>query len=108
MAIRLGRVEVNRRAAWLVPVVPGVAVVAYLSWGAWVSAHDPQWPYHGQVWWRTWLQPGNDRALLVAIAVWLVALLCYWWPRRLQPPLVGMATVVSMVLIVAAVDRAVR
>jgi len=99
MAIRLGRVEVSRRAAWTVPVAGGVAAVAYLSWGAWVSAHDPRWPYHGHVWWRTWLQPGNDRALLAAIAVWLVALLCYWWPRRLQPPLVGMATVVTMVLI---------
>jgi hypothetical protein len=99
MAIRLGRLEVNRRAAWVIPAVPGVAVIAYLSWGAWVSAHDPQWPYRSPVWWRTGLQPGNDRALLIAIGVWLVALLCYWWPRRLQPPLVGMATVVSMVLI---------
>jgi hypothetical protein len=79
MAIRLGGVEVNRRAAWVVPVVSGVAVVAYLSWRAWVSAHDPQWPDRGQVWWRAWLQPGNDRARLVAIASWLMALLCYCW-----------------------------
>ncbi len=99
MAIRLGRVEVNRRAAWVIPTALAAAVTAYLAWGAWVSAHDPQWPYRSQVWWRTWLRPGNDRALLVAIAVWLVALAWYWWPRRLQPPLVGMATVVSMVLI---------
>jgi hypothetical protein len=99
MAVRLGRVEVSRREAWVVPAAAGGAVTAYLAWGAWVSAHDPQWPYRSQVWWRTWLQPGNDRALLVAIAVYLAALLCYWWPRRLQPPLVGMATVVSMVLI---------
>jgi hypothetical protein len=33
------------------------------------------------------------------VAVWLVALVCYWWPRKLQPALVTMATVVSMVLI---------
>jgi hypothetical protein len=99
MAVRLGRVEVSRREAWVVPAVVGGAVTAYLAWGAWVSAHDPKWPYLSPVWWRTWLQPASDRTLLVAIAVWLVAWLCYWWPRRLQPPLVGMATVVSMVLI---------
>jgi hypothetical protein len=99
MAVRLGRVEVGRREAWVVPAVAGAAVTAYLAWGAWVSAHDPRWPYLSPVWWRTWLQPASDRTLLIAIGVWLVAWLCYWWPRRLQPPLVTMATIVSMVLI---------
>ena len=99
MAIRLGRVEVNRRAAWVLPAALGVAVTGYLAWGAWVSAHDPKWPYASPVWWRAWLQPDSDRTLLVAIAVWLLAWLLYWWPRRLQPPLVTMAAIVSMVLI---------
>jgi hypothetical protein len=99
MAIRLGRVEVDRRAAWVIPAALGAAVTAYLAWGAWVSAHDPRWPYLSQAWWRVWLQPADDWTLLALIAVWLVAWLCYWWPRRLQPPLVTMATVVSMVLI---------
>jgi hypothetical protein len=99
MAIRLGRVEVNRRAAWVLPAALGVAVTGYLAWGAWVSAHDPKWPYASPVWWRTWLQPESDRTLLVAIAVWLLAWLLYWWPRRLQPPLVTMVAIVSMVLI---------
>jgi hypothetical protein len=99
MAIRLGRVEVNRRAAWVLPAALGAAVTACLSWGAWVSAHDPRWPYISQVWWRAALRPADDRTLLAVIAVWLVAWLCYWWPRRLQPSLVTMAVVVSMVLI---------
>jgi hypothetical protein len=99
MAIRLGRVEVNRRAAWVLPAVLGAAVTAYLAWGAWVSAHDPKWPYASPVWWRVWLQPDSDRTLLVAIAVWLVVWLLYWWPRRLQPALVTLAAIVSMVLI---------
>ena len=99
MAIRLGRVEVNRRAAWVLPAALGAIVTGYLVWGAWVSAHDPKWPYVDHVWWRTWLQPDNQRTLLVAIGIWLVAWLCYWWPRKLQPPLVTMATVVSMVVI---------
>jgi RyR domain len=99
MAIRLGNVEVNRRAAWVLPAVLGAAVTAYLAWGAWVSAHDPKWSYAGQAWWRTWLQPDDQRTLLVAIAIWIVAWVCYWWPRRLQAPLVTMVTVVSMVLL---------
>ncbi len=99
IAIRLGKVEVNRRAAWVMPAALGGVVVGYLAWGAWVSAHDPKWPYAGHAWWRIWLQPESQRTLLVAIGIWLVAWVCYWWPRRLQPPLVTMATVVSMVVI---------
>jgi hypothetical protein len=99
MAIRLGKVEVNRRAAWVLPAALGAFVTGYLAWGAWVSAHDPKWLYASPVWWRAWLQPDSDRTLLVVIAVWLVAWLLYWWPRRLQPPLVTLAAIVSMVLI---------
>jgi hypothetical protein len=98
MAFRLGRLEF-RRAAWLVPSAAGVVVTAYLAWGAWVSAHDPSWTEHSSVWWQWWLRPDDDWTLLIVVGVWLVALLCYWWPRRLQAPLVAMATVVSMVLI---------
>jgi len=99
MAIRLGKVEVKRRAAWVMPAALGAVVVGYLAWGAWVSAHDPTWPYDGHIWWRTWLQPDSQRTLLVVIGIWLVAWVCYWWPRRLQASLVTMATVVSMVVI---------
>ncbi|MGA8454369.1 MAG: hypothetical protein WB800_03100 [Streptosporangiaceae bacterium] len=99
IAIRLGKVEVKRRAAWVMPAALGAIVVGYLAWGAWVSAHDPKWPYDGHIWWRTWLQPDSQRTLLVAIGIWLVAWVCYWWPRRLQASLVTMATVVSMVVI---------
>jgi hypothetical protein len=98
MAIRLGRFEVNRRAAWVIPAAVAAGITGCLAWGAWVSAHDPRWPYLGQAW-RTWLQPANDWTLLIAVAAWLVAWACYWWPRRLQPSLVTMAVVVSMVLI---------
>src|ERR1700685_3751263 len=97
MAIRLGRAEV-RQAAWVIPSAAGVAVTAYLAWGAWVSAHDQSWP-DSHLWWRSWLKPDNEWTLLIAVGVWLVAWLCYSGPRRLAPPLVTMATVVSMVLI---------
>jgi hypothetical protein len=106
MAIRLGKVEVNCRAAWVMPAALGAIVTGYLAWGAWVSAHDPRWPYASNVWWRTWLQPDSQRTLLVAIVVWAVAGVCYWWPRKLQPPLVTMATVVSMVVIGAVLSTA--
>jgi hypothetical protein len=99
MAIRLGKVGVNRRAAWMLPAALGAVVVGYLAWGAWVSAHDPRWPDASQTWWRAWLQPDCQRTLLIAIAIWVVTWLCYWWPRRLQTALVTMATVVSMVVI---------
>ena len=106
MAIRLGKVEVNRRAAWVLPAVLGAVVTGYLAWGAWVSAHDPKWPYASPVWWRAWLQPDSDRTLLVVIAVWLLAWLVYSWPRRLQPALVTMAAIVSMVAIGGALSTA--
>ena len=38
-------------------------------------------------------------APLVFVALWLAALLCYWYPRRLTPQVVGITTVVTMVLI---------
>jgi hypothetical protein len=99
IAIRLGKVEVSRRAAWVMPAALGAVTVGYLAWGAWVSAHDPRWPYLGHAWWRNWLQPDSQRTLLVAVGIWLVAWVCYWWPRRLLASLVTMATVVSMVVI---------
>ena len=99
MAIRLGKVEVDRRAAWVLPAALGAVAVGYLAWGAWVSAHDPRWPYAGHAWWRSWLQPDSQRTLLAVIGIWLLAWVCYWWPRRLLASLVTMATVVTMVVI---------
>ena len=96
---RLGRNYVNRQGAWLIPAVLGASVTALLCWGAWVSAHDPKWPYQGHTWWRVALRPASDQTLLAAIAVWFAALVCFWWPRKRAPAVVGLTTVVAMVLI---------
>jgi hypothetical protein len=76
-----------------------VVVTGYLAWGAWVSAADRQWLYRDQAWWRIGLRPGNVVVPLVLIAVWLVVLVCYWWPRRLHRHVVGLTIVVAMVVI---------
>jgi len=97
---RLARHRVTRRAAWVPPAVFGAAVTGYLAWGAWVSAADSRWLYLTRAWWRVGLRPGNVLAPLALAGLWLVALLCYWWPRRLQPQaVVGLTTVVAMVVI---------
>ncbi len=89
----------TQRAAWVVPALPAAAVTGYLAWGAWVSAHDPQWLTVNQVWWRVWLRPGGYQAQLVLVGLWLTTLFCYWWPRRQQPRMVGLTSVIAMVLI---------
>jgi hypothetical protein len=99
MTYRLGRVRVDREVAWLVPAALGAAMTWFLSYGAWVSAHDPKWLYLSHAWWRVALRPASDRTLLAALAVWFAALFCYWWPRKRVPALVGLTTVVAMVLI---------
>ena len=99
MRARLARVRLSWRAAWVVPTIFAAAVTGYLAWGAWVSAADRHWLYLSHVWWRAWLRPGNLHAPLALVALWLVALLCYWWPRRLQTQAVGLATVVVMVVV---------
>lgn len=93
------RVRVNNRGAWLLPAVPGAAVIAYIIWGAWVSAHDVRWLFLNRAWWRIGLHPDNDWTLLAAIGLWLAVFLCYWWPRRLQSQAMGLIPVVAMVLI---------
>jgi len=90
----------------VLPAALGAAVTAYLAWGAWVSAHDQHWLYLHQEWWRIGLRPGSNRTLLVAAAVWFVAWLCYWRPRRLQMQLVGLTTIVAMVVIGAVLSVA--
>ncbi len=96
---RLGRNYLNRQGAWLIPAVLGASVTAFLCWGGWVSAHDPKWPYLGDTWWRAALRPASDQTLLAAVAVWFAALVCFWWPRKRAPAVVGLTTVVAMVLI---------
>ena len=81
------------------PALLGSVVTAYLAWGAWVSAADWHWLYQTQAWWRVWLRPGYVVGPLVFAGLWLAALLCYWYPRRLTPQVVGITTVVAMVLI---------
>jgi hypothetical protein len=96
---RLARARFGQRAAWVLPAVLAAAVTGYIAWGAWVSAADPGWLMVTGAWWRAGLRPGNLLAPLALVAAWLAALLCYWWPRRLQPKVVGLATVVAMVVI---------
>ena len=97
---RLARIRPSRRVLWVVPAVLGAVVTGYLAWGAWVSAADRQWLYRDQAWWRVCLRPGNVLVPLVLVALWLVVLVCYWWPRRLQQrQLVGLTIVVAMVVI---------
>lgn len=96
---RLARVRVTQRAAWVVPAASAAAVTAYLAWGAWVSSLDRPWLYVSNAWWRVWLRPGEYPAQFVLAGLWLAALLCYWWPRRLHQRVVGLTTVVTMVLI---------
>jgi hypothetical protein len=88
------------------PAVLAMAVTVYLAWGAWVSARDPSWLYLGREWWRAWLRPGRDGVLLAVIALWLLAALLYWWPRRRQPHDVGLVIVVAMVVIGAVLGTA--
>jgi hypothetical protein len=85
--------------AWVPPAALGAVVSGYLAWGAWESAHNPRWLYLSQVWWRVWLRPGDDLTLLVALAVWFAALMCYWGMRRRQTQTVGLTTVVTMVVV---------
>ncbi len=89
----------DRRVTWLVPALSGAAVTAYICWGGWVSAHDQKWLYLSHAWWRVALRPASDLTLVAALAVWLLALTCFWWPRRRATVTVGLTTVVAMVLI---------
>src|SRR6185437_5545754 len=93
------------RGVWVLPAALGTAITAFLCWGAWVSAHDPQWLAF-PIWWRVCLRPGNNWTLLVAAAAWIVTWICYWWPRRLQTKLVGLITIVAMVVIGAVLSVA--
>jgi hypothetical protein len=96
---RLARVRLTWRAVWVLPAAPAVVVTLYLAWGAWVSAHHRHWLYLDQSWWRVWLRPAGFQAQFVLVGLWLAALFCYWWPRRLQPQLVSLIAVLTMVLI---------
>ncbi len=96
---RRARARPTRRAAWVVPALLGSVVTGYLAWGAWVSAADRHWLYQTEAWWRILLRPGYVLGPLAFVALWLAALLCYWYPRRLTPQVVGITTVVTMVLI---------
>ena len=83
----------------MVPALLAAGVTGYLAWGAWVSAADQRWFSVPLAWWRAPLQPGSIAVPLVFLALWLVALIGYWWPRRLQPQAIGLTAAVAMVLI---------
>src|ERR1700761_9577990 len=99
MTNRLARFHVNPLLAWLAPALAGLAITAYLSWGAWVTAHDPRWLTLSHAWWRRDLDPNRDVTLLVALAAWVIAWAVWWWPRRVQSRVVGLITVAAMVVI---------
>jgi hypothetical protein len=102
MTNRLMRFHVNPLFGWVVPALAGVAVTAYLCWGAWVTAHDPRWLALNHVWWRSDLAPRNDMTLLVAVLVGLATWAAFWWPRRVQGRFTGLIAVVAMVAVGAA------
>jgi hypothetical protein len=84
-------------------VVAGV-VTGYLSWGAWVSAHHPGLFFRSHLWLHTWVRPDNEWLLYLIGGLWLVTLLCFWWPRRLRD--VGLPIVVAMMAIGAVLGIA--
>ncbi len=106
MTNRLAWFHVNRMALWVVPALAGLFVTAYLSWGAWVTAHDPKWLTASEVWWRVDLRPANNVTLLVALLVWLATWAAFWWPRRMQSRVVGLVTVAAMVAVGAVLGTA--
>ena len=102
MTNRLARFHVNPLFAWVVPGLAVVVVTGYLSWGAWVAAHNPRWLTVSHVWWRADLAPRNDMTLLVALLVGLAAWVAFWWPRRVQGRFTGLIAIVAMVAVGAA------
>ena len=103
---RMPKSDRGHRAAWVIPAVPAVLVTGYLAWGAWLSARHPSWLYLDQEWWREWLRPHNDGALVVAVILWLLAALWYWSPRRREPESAGLIVVAAMVVIGAVLGTA--
>src|ERR1700761_8775670 len=106
MTNRLARFYVNPLVAWVVPALAVVVVTTYLSWGAWVTAHNRRWLTVSDVWWRADLAPRNDLTLLVAVLVGLVAWAAFWWPRRVQGRFTGLIAVVAMAAVGAALGAA--
>jgi Trk K+ transport system NAD-binding subunit len=96
----------GRSTAWSVPLVPAVAVTAYLAWGAWVSARHPSWLYQDGAWWRVWLRPDHDGLLVAFVVLWLLSALLFWWPRRRQSEDAGLIVVAAMVVIGAVLGTA--
>jgi hypothetical protein len=94
----------GRRGVWIAPAVLAGVVTGYLSWGAWVSAHHPEAFFRSHLWLHTWLRPGNDWLLFLTGGLWLAALLCFWWPRRLRD--VGLPIVVAMMAVGAVLGIA--
>jgi hypothetical protein len=95
-----------RQHLWVVPAVLGAVLVALMCWGAWESGFHPQWLTQGPAWRRTILRPNQNLTLLVTMALWLLGLSAYWWPRRRQRLPIGLIVVVVLVVLAAALGAA--
>jgi hypothetical protein len=107
--IHIARIALRRGSAWVIPAVPATVVTGYLGWGAWIFIREGReggWLRHSHDWWLVILQPQNNWAILATVLLWLAALVCYWWPRRLRAQTVGLTIVVAMVAIGGALGAA--
>jgi hypothetical protein len=91
-----------RQQLWVLPAVLGAVLVGLLCWGAWESGFHPHWLGEGPAWRQTILQPNQSLTLLVTMALLLVGLSGYWWPRRRQGRPIGLI-VVGVLGVLAAV-----
>ena len=88
-----------RRALWAVPAAPAALVTAFVAVGAWVSARHPRLFYRDHASWHAWLRPHDDGTLFLVVALWVLAAIIYWRPRRREPESVGLIVVIAMVVI---------
>jgi hypothetical protein len=95
-----------RQHLWVIPAVLGALLVGLLCWGAWESGFHTGWLAHGPAWLQTILRPDQNLTLLVTMALWVVGLSGYWWPRRRQRRPIGLIVVVVLVVQAAALGAA--
>jgi hypothetical protein len=89
-----------RDYAWLVPVLAGSVAIGFLCWDAWVYGHHTMdWVNQSHGWLNVVFQPGQDLTLVIVLLLWIIGLICYWWPRRRRHQPIGLIAVAVMVLL---------